>query len=69
MAELVRNPPAMRETWVSSVDWEDPLEKGRLPTPVFWSGKFHGLFSPWGCKDSDITEQLSLHFRRVEKRL
>ena len=27
MAQLVKNPPAMRETWVRSVDWEDPLEK------------------------------------------
>ena len=28
MAQLVKNPPAMRETWVQSVDWEDPLEVG-----------------------------------------
>ena len=32
----------------------------RLPTPVFWPGEFHGLYSPWGCKESDMTEQLSL---------
>ena len=25
---MVKNPPAMRETWVLSLDWEDPLEKG-----------------------------------------
>ena len=31
-----------------------------LPTPVFWPGEFHGLSSPWGCKESDTTEQLSL---------
>ena len=29
MAELVKNPPAMQETWVQSLDWEDPLEKGK----------------------------------------
>ena len=29
MAQLVKNLPAMRETWVRSLDWEDPLEKGR----------------------------------------
>ena len=40
--------------------WEDPLEKGRLPTPVFWPAKFHGLYSPWGLKESDTTEQPSL---------
>ena len=28
MAQLVENPPAMRETWVRSLGWEDPLEKG-----------------------------------------
>ena len=32
----------------------------RLPTPVFWPGEFHELYSPWGHKESDITEQLSL---------
>ena len=25
---------------------------------VFWPGEFHGLYSPWGCKESDTTEQL-----------
>ena len=30
------------------------LENGR----VFWPGKFHGLYSPWGLKESDITEKL-----------
>ena len=29
-------------------------------TPLFWPGEFHGLFSPWGLKESDTTEQLSL---------
>ena len=33
-----------------------------LPTSVFWLGKFHVLYSPWGHKESDTTEQLSLHF-------
>ena len=28
----------------------------RLPTPVFWPGEFHELYSPWGCKESDMTE-------------
>ena len=34
--------------------------RDRLPTPVFWPGEFHGLYSPWGRKESDTTEQLSL---------
>ena len=29
VAQLVQNPPAMRETWVQSLGWEDPLEKGK----------------------------------------
>ena len=28
VAQLIKNPPAMKETWVRSLDWEDPLEKG-----------------------------------------
>jgi len=60
VAQLVKNPPAMQETWVQSLGWEDLLEKGRLPTPVFQPGEFHGLYSPWGRKESDITELLSL---------
>ena len=30
----------------------------RLPTPGFLPGEFHGLDSPWGCKESDMTEPL-----------
>ena len=62
VAQLVKDPPAMWETWVQSLGWEDPLEKGRIPTPLFWPGEFHGLYSPWGRKELDMTEKLSLHF-------
>ena len=37
-----------------------PRWRERLPTPVFWPGEFHELFSPRGRKESDMTEQLSL---------
>ena len=37
-----------------------PGRRERLPTPVFWPGEFHGLYSPWGCEESDMTERLSL---------
>ena len=30
MAQLIKNPPAMWETWVHSLDWEDLLEKGMV---------------------------------------
>ena len=49
----------MWQTWVRSLGWEDPLEKGMVPTPVFWPGEFHGLYSPWGHKELDMIEQLS----------
>jgi len=39
---------------------EIPWRRERLPTPVFWPAEFHGLYNPWGCKESDTTEQLSL---------
>ena len=35
-----------------------PWGRERLPTPVFWPGEFPGLYSPWGCKESDMTERL-----------
>ena len=53
VAQLVKDAPAMRETWVQSLGWEDPLEKGKVPTPVFWPKEFHGLYGPWGCKEWD----------------
>ena len=56
MAQMVKNSPAMWETWVQSLGWR----RERLPTAVFWPGEFHGLYSPWGRKESDTTEQLSL---------
>ena len=95
MAQLVKNLPAMWETWVRSLDQDDALEKGRAnhsnmlgcpggsagkefacnagalglisgsgrfpwrrerqPTSVFWPGESHGLYGPWGHKESDTT--------------
>ena len=59
MAQLVNNPPAMRETWVDPRKpgfdpWvgKIPWRRERLPTPVFWPREFHGLYSPWGRKVS-----------------
>ena len=62
VAQLVKNLPAMQETWVQSLGWEDPLERERLLTPVFWPGEFHGLYSPWGHKESDMTDMFTFHF-------
>ena len=60
IVQLVKNPPTMQETWVWSLGWEDPLEKGKN-SPEFWPGEFYGLYpSPWGRKELDMTEWLSL---------
>ena len=61
VAQLIKNLPTMQETWVRSLGWEDLLRRERLPTSVFWPGEFQGLYSPWGCKELDTTEQLSLY--------
>ena len=38
VAQLVKNPPAMWETWVCSLRWEDPLEKRETDYPLQYSG-------------------------------
>ena len=60
LAQLVKNPPAVWETWIQSLVGTIPWRRERLPTPVFWPEEFHGLYSPWGRKESDMTERLSL---------
>ena len=42
VAQTVKNPPAIQETWVQSLGGEDPPEKGMVPTPVFLPREFHG---------------------------
>ena len=39
VAQLVKNPPAMRETWVQSLGWEDPLKKGMATHPSIFAWK------------------------------
>ena len=48
MAQLVKKPPVMWEfnLWVRKIPWR----REWLPTPVFWPGEFHGLYSPWVAK-------------------
>ena len=45
------------DSWVGKIPWK----RERLPTPVFWLGEFHGLYSPWDHKELDMTERLSLY--------
>ena len=58
---MVKNLPAVQETRVVSLGQEDPLEKGIATPPIFLLGEFHGQrYSSWGCKESDMTEKLTL---------
>ena len=61
MAQMVKNLPAMQETWVQSLSQEDPLEQGRTTHSSILAGEPHGhrslaAYSPWGCKESDTTD-------------
>ena len=58
---MVKSLPAMQETWVLSLGWEDPLEKemtthsSNLVWKIPWTEE-PGRYSPWGHKESDMTE-------------
>ena len=56
------------ETWVQSWVRKIPWRKKWPPAPVFLPEKFHGqrnlpVYSPWGCEESDATEQWSMRAR------
>ena len=65
VAQLVKNLPAMQETWVQSPGWEDPLEKEMathssiLAWKILWQRSLVDG-SPWGHKESGTTERLTL---------
>ena len=61
---VVKNLPAMQETWVQSLGQEDPLEKGMAPHFSILPGEFHGQgslagYSPWGHEELDTTKRLT----------
>ena len=58
---MVKNLPAMQETWVQSLGGEDPLEKGMATHSRILAWIIHGqrnlvCYSPWGRKESGTTE-------------
>ena len=64
VAQTARNSPAVRETWIQSWVGKILWRRAWQPTPVFLLGESHGQrslagYSPWGHKESDMTEQLS----------
>ena len=58
VVQLVKNPPAMRETWIQSLGWEDPLEKGKATHSSVVAWRIDCLVLR--VAESDMTEQLSL---------
>ena len=71
VAQVLKDLPAMRETWIQSLAWDDPWSRAWQPTPVFLPGKSHGqrslaVYSPWGPKELDMTEHyyfyMYIHF-------
>ena len=58
MTQLVKNLPAMQETWVRSLGKEDPLEKGKATHSSILAWRI--LYSPWDRRESNMTERLSL---------
>ena len=67
MAQTVKHLPAVQETWVWSLGWEDPVEKEMAAHSSILSWKIHGWrslvgYSPWGRNESDTTEWLHFHF-------
>ena len=53
VAQLIKNPPVMRETWVQSLDWEDPLEKGKVTHSSILAWRIPWTLKSRGCKESD----------------
>ena len=76
VAKTVKNLPAVQETWVQPMGWEDPLEEGmathssilawRIPTD---RGAWWATVSPWPHKESDTIEQLSTVQHNIHQHL
>ena len=68
VAQMVKNLPAMWETWVQSLGLEDPLEKETATHSSFLPGEFQGQrslvgYSPWGSQELDTTGWLTLSLK------
>jgi len=65
VAQTVNSLPAIQESQVQSWVGKIPWRREWLPTPVFLPGEFHGQkslvgYCPWGCKESDTTDWITL---------
>ena len=60
IAQLVKNLPAMWETWVQSLDWEDPLEKRKVTHSSILAWRIPWTVWSMGLQESDTTKRLPL---------
>ena len=60
VAQLVKNPPAKRETWVQSLGWEELLEKGKAIHSSILAWTIPWTVYSMGSQESDTTERISL---------
>ena len=64
VTQMVRNSPTMRETWVPSLAWEDPLEESMATLSSILAWRIYmdrDPYSPRGRKESDTTEHCTAH--------
>jgi len=67
VAQMVKNLPAMWETWVRSLGQEDPLEEEMVTPSSILPGKSHGQrspagYSPWGCSRTRPSDWITSSF-------
>ena len=72
MTQLAKNLPAVQETWVQSLGWEDPLEKGMVTHFIILAWRIPWMEEPGGLQSVGsqrvgYDEQLSLHFKKHSK--
>ena len=70
MVQLVKNLPAMWETWVQTLGWEDPLEKGKATHSSILTRRIPRTIQSLGCKESDTSNfhsKLLFHHKNLAK--
>ena len=69
VAQTVKDPPVMRETWVQSLSWEDFLEKGLTAHSSILAWRILWTEEPGGCsgKESDTTKRLTRIYNELFK--
>ena len=70
----VKNTPAVWETWIRFLSWEDPLQEGMATRSSILPGESHGQMglandSPLGCKESDTTETTQHMHHRLKSEI